>query len=150
MKRFVIHEHKANRAGLHYDLRLETSFPGKGKGLLSFASRKLQALLDKKLKRVLLFETAWHETFWLHFKGVIAEGYGKGELSILDSGKYELLKDQSMYKAYTGGHIVIHIHGKKYDECLSLVRMDKIKNEFNGINPKKTWLCTLVHCNRYT
>ena len=144
VERFVIHEHLAERAGRHFDLRLETSFPGKGKGLLSFASRKLDELIEGKLKRVLLFETEWHETFWLHFKGTIAEGYGKGTLKIWDSGKYELLKSDSMYKSYKDGHIVIRLMGK-HKVILSLVRIDKIKTGFSGINPKKTWLCTVKH-----
>ena len=87
MKRFALHEHKAKRAGLHYDLRLEWH----GGTVMSFAMRYLPpATLGVKR---LAIEQPLHDEESLHFEGAIEEGYGAGELRMIDSGEYDLLKE---------------------------------------------------------
>jgi DNA ligase D-like protein (predicted 3'-phosphoesterase) len=79
---FVVHEHKAKRAGLHYDLRLEVN------GVLkSWAIRK-SIPLESGVKR-LAIEQENHELEYAEFEGIIEEGYGAGEVKIWDKGKYE-------------------------------------------------------------
>ena len=85
--RFVVHEHRAIRAGLHHDIRL-----GKDCVLKSWATRKLPDLIDNKTKRIMLFPTPDHSPDWIDFSGEITDKYGKGQVSIWDSGSYKIIK----------------------------------------------------------
>lgn len=85
--RFTLHEHKAKRAGLHYDLRLEVE----GGEVRSFAMR-YQPPTEPGIKRMAI-EQPLHEQESLDFEGTIEEGYGAGELKIIDSGQYEAAKE---------------------------------------------------------
>lgn len=78
---FIIHEHHADRAGLHYDLRIK-----KGNILKSWSTRKLPDLANGTLKRIQAFPTEDHEMDWYDFEGEIKEGYGKGKVYIWDKG----------------------------------------------------------------
>lgn len=109
--RFVIHEHHADRAGLHYDIRLE-----KDGVLKSFVTRKLPMLLDNEATKIMLIPTPDHDLEWIDFQGDIEDGYGKGLVRIYDSGKYELLK-------WDTKHIVIKFHGKKLIGKFALVKV---------------------------
>ena len=83
--RFVVHEHKADKVGLHYDLRLEHN------GVLkSWATRKLPDLVSDQTQKISLFEQPDHQMDWLNFSGEIQDGYGKGTVKIWDSGTYIL------------------------------------------------------------
>jgi DNA ligase D-like protein (predicted 3'-phosphoesterase) len=86
-KRFALHEHRAKRAGLHYDLRLEWH---NGK-VMSFAMRYSPPTASG-VKRLAL-EQPLHEEESLGFEGVIEKGYGAGELKIIDSGEYRSVKE---------------------------------------------------------
>jgi DNA ligase D-like protein (predicted 3'-phosphoesterase) len=86
-KKFVLHQHKAKRAGLHYDLRLEWH----GGTVMSFAMRYSPPTAPG-VKR-LAIEQPLHEEKSLYIEGIISEGYGAGELKIIDSGKYDLVKE---------------------------------------------------------
>ncbi len=83
--RFVIHEHNARRAGLHYDLRLEM-----GGVLKDWAFRK-QPPLEPGVKRYGVQQED-HDLMWLDFEGEIKEGYGAGTMRIWDKGEYEVLE----------------------------------------------------------
>jgi DNA ligase D-like protein (predicted 3'-phosphoesterase) len=85
--RFTLHEHKARKAGLHYDLRLEWH----GGEVMSFAMR-YQPPTTYGVKR-LAIEQPLHTEESLDFEGVIEEGYGAGELRKIDSGEYDLVKE---------------------------------------------------------
>ena len=77
---FVVHEHKARRAGLHYDLRIKV-----GNVLKDWAFRK-PIPLEAGLKR-LGIEQPDHHPSWLDFEGDITDGYGAGTLNIWDKGE---------------------------------------------------------------
>lgn len=85
--RFTLHEHKAKKAGLHYDLRLEWQ----GGGVRSFAMR-YQPPTAPGVKRMAI-EQPLHEEWSLDFEGEIEEGYGAGELKKTDSGEYQIVKE---------------------------------------------------------
>jgi len=85
--RFTLHEHKAKKAGLHYDLRLEWH----NGTVMSFAMR-YQPPTAPGVKR-LAIEQPLHDVESLDFDGVIEEGYGAGELRKIDSGYYDLMKE---------------------------------------------------------
>ena len=96
---FIIHEHHADKAKLHYDIRLEHN------GVLkSWATRKLPELLTNKLSKIQLFPTPDHSLDWLTFgvtksnikdihpdKYIIKDGYGKGMVYIYDKGTYDTI-----------------------------------------------------------
>jgi len=82
---FVVHEHHARRAGLHYDLRLEI-----GGVLKSWAFRK-ELPTTPGIKRLGIPQPD-HEPSYADFEGVIEEGYGAGLVRIWDRGEFKLLE----------------------------------------------------------
>lgn len=98
---FVIQQHQALRAGLHYDLRL-----GKDGVLKSWATRKIPELISNEVKKIILFKTPDHDASWAFFKGTIAEGYGKGKVKIWDKGTY-----REIY--WSDDHITVEFNGSK-------------------------------------
>lgn len=85
--KFLIHEHHADRAGLHYDIRLE-----KDCVLKSWACRKLPELLSGKTKKILIIQQPDHNPDWFDFQGTIEDGYGKGKIKIWDKGTINIIK----------------------------------------------------------
>ena len=100
MSRFVIHEHKALKAGWHHDLRLERS------GVLkSWAVRK--GVPEEPGVRRLAASVEDHDLSYRKFEGKIPEGqYGAGEVKIWDHGTYET-------KVWSDTKIEVTFHGKK-------------------------------------
>lgn len=76
---WVVQKHKAERAGLHYDIR----FGPPEYGLFSFVSRKG---LPKPGEKFLVKRTQLHEGQYANFEGKILRGYGKGQVWIHDKG----------------------------------------------------------------
>jgi len=97
--RFVVHEHRARRAGLHYDLRLEREGV-----LMDWAFRK-EPPLEPGIKRFGVKQPD-HGLEWLGFEGTIDDGYGAGEMRIWDSGTYELVEEK-------GGLMKIRLEGSR-------------------------------------
>ncbi len=98
MPKFVIQEHFAERAGHHYDLRLEIEGVAK--------SWALRYLPQRRGERRLAIQTEDHTLEYMDFEGVIPAGYGKGKVLIWDRGTYELLereKGKVTYPALKGG-----------------------------------------------
>lgn len=80
--RYVVHEHRAKRAGLHYDLRFESS--RLTKSIESYSSRHPLPRVAG-IKRMLIKQPN-HDKRWLSFEGEIESGYGAGTLKIWDKG----------------------------------------------------------------
>lgn len=76
--RYIVHEHKADKAGLHYDLRIEIA---KDK-VISIAFRHYPIGKNKTMGVI----QPLHESYWMTFQGEIKHGYGKGKLRIVDKG----------------------------------------------------------------
>lgn len=83
--RFVVHEHHARRAGLHYDLRLEMN------GVLKDWAFRKELPLVSGIKRFGVQQPD-HDLSWLDFEGEIEGGYGAGVMRIWDKGYYELIE----------------------------------------------------------
>jgi len=82
---FVVQAHKARRAGLHYDFRLEID------GVLkSWAFRK-ELPVGPGVRRLGIPQVD-HEMSYAAFEGEIAGGYGAGTVEIWDKGEYELIQ----------------------------------------------------------
>ena len=141
--RFVIQSHHAEKAGHHFDLRLEfpvtslqkalgtyggkrtpeTSEPMEenpdrpGTVYRSFAVRK--HTLPTEETKLFVAETENHPIEYGEFSGTIGEGYGKGEVEIFDKGTYELL-DVEGDKKYT-----MDFKGKKLNGIHTFVKYNK-------------------------
>ncbi|MEN2974630.1 MAG: DNA polymerase ligase N-terminal domain-containing protein [Candidatus Caldarchaeales archaeon] len=97
---FVVHEHHARRAGLHYDLRLEME------GVLKSWAMRKEPPTTKGVKR-LCIPQADHELSYSNFEGEIVEGYGAGTVKIWDRGEYILQEYEPDKK------IIINMVGSK-------------------------------------
>lgn len=101
MNTFNIQEHQADKAGLHYDLRIEN-----GGVLESWAIRHWPAVRGAKR---LAIRVADHPLEWAAFEGTIPEGYGKGTVRTYDEGVYEpIMYTPSLIKLRLNGS---RIHG---------------------------------------
>ena len=102
--RFIIHHHFADRAGEHFDLRIE-----KDGVLKSWATRKLDDLLENPTIKIQLFQTPDHNLEeWINFKGHIPSGeYGGGTVEIFDKGSVKIIKwdDKSKVVIFNGKKI---------------------------------------------
>lgn len=141
--RFVIHDHTAERAGRHFDLRLEfpvaslhqalNSYEGKripgteepiekypdepGTVYRSFAVKKHTIPTGKA--KLFIVETEDHPIEYGSFKGSISEGYGAGEVDIFDKGTFEIL-DVEGDKKYT-----LDFHGEELNGVYALVKYNQ-------------------------
>jgi DNA ligase D-like protein (predicted 3'-phosphoesterase) len=114
--RFVVQKHAAKT--LHYDFRLEI-----GGVLKSWAVPKGPSL-DPTQKR-LAIEVEDHPLSYIHFEGVIPEGYyGAGEVIVWDKGEYEVKEGESIGDQYEKGSIIVELKGKKLKGWFRMVRMN--------------------------
>ena len=150
--KFLIQLHKADKAGIHFDLRLEfpvvnlheslgqyegkrlpgtsepmQKYPDKpGTVLRSFAVRKHK--IPSGSEKLFIVETEDHPSSYFSFSGEITEGYGKGTVEKWDHGTYELL-DVEGDKKYT-----IEFHGDKLKGIFTFV---KYQNGYLWLKTKK-------------
>ena len=113
MPKFVIQEHFAEKAGHHYDLRLEMDGVAK--------SWALRYLPQKRGEKRLAIQTEDHTVEYMDFEGMIPAGYGKGRVLIWDKGEYELLEREE-------GKIKFRLKGEKLKGDFVLIRFPKVKN----------------------
>jgi DNA ligase D-like protein (predicted 3'-phosphoesterase) len=112
--RFVIQDHHAETAGQHYDLRLEND-----EGAMSSWALPRHKL-PKDKEKLLAVKVEDHPISYNKFEGEIKEGYGKGEVSIHDSGTYEEIewsKSKIVFKLKgkeKGTYNLIHTSGNKW------------------------------------
>ena len=110
--KFVIHEHHALRAGIHYDLRIAHDCV-----LKSWASRKMPDLVKGDLRKMSLFQTPDHGLDWFDFEGEITDVYGKGKVKIWDTGDVDVIKWDK--------NIIIEFKGSKLTGKYAIVPMTK-------------------------
>lgn len=77
---YVIQEHKAKKAGLHYDFRI--ALQGKA---LSWATKKL--FPTQPGSSIALFRQPDHTVEYMSFSGTLPEGYGAGSVRVMEKGK---------------------------------------------------------------
>lgn len=126
---FVIQEHHATR--LHYDFRLEHDGV-----LVSWAVPKGVPASTKK--NHLAVQTEDHPMEYGSFEGTIPEGeYGGGEVSIWDTGTFELEKWRE------GKEVIVTLYGQE-DGPLGGPRKYALIHTGNGSGPKENWLLHLM------
>jgi len=81
---YVIHDHHAERAGRHYDLRL----CDKQGNAHSWAMRYWPLTGERRLA----VQQPTHTKQYMNFSGVIEDGYGKGNVNIWKKGRAEIVK----------------------------------------------------------
>lgn len=96
--RFVIHEHEADKAGLHYDFRFEK--PENKNKLYSFA---LKFINFESGEKELMIDGGEHDHSWLDVeKKEIEEGeYGAGTITKIDGGVLDVDSDYEKGKKYS-------------------------------------------------
>lgn len=124
---FVVQKHKAKRAGLHYDFRLEMPTK-KGVKLVSWVIRKGPSL-NPKMKR-LAIETVDHDLKYGKFEGFTEEGYGAGKTIIWDSGTYKIVKPEIKSKEDL----------KKIKMFEFILSGKKLRGRFLMIRTKQGWI----------
>ncbi|MFH1835792.1 MAG: DNA polymerase ligase N-terminal domain-containing protein [Methanobacteriota archaeon] len=115
MKRFVIHEHDANIAGWHHDLRLERNHV-----LKSWAVPK--GVPQESGVRRIAIQVEDHKLSYRKFEGKIPEGqYGAGSVKIWDQGTYETT-------SWNKTKIEVTFSGKRLQSDYILRWMEKMKS----------------------
>ncbi|HUU87767.1 MAG TPA: DNA polymerase ligase N-terminal domain-containing protein [Candidatus Glassbacteria bacterium] len=122
---FVVTEHHAKRAGLHWDLRFEMP---KSKLWASFAVRKGVPLSPGK--KVLAVKTHDHKRDEALLTGKIESGYGAGTLKEWDRG-------QCVIHKYSPAHVAIEFKGKKIKGMYHLINIGIKDKNFEG---QQYWL----------
>jgi len=110
--KFIVVEHDAKKARLHWDLRFE--MPNKKNIWMSFAVRKGIPL--KPGKKVLAIRTHNHTKEEALFLGTIKKGYGEGKLKKWDDG-------QCIIHKFGTAHIVIEFKGHKVKGLYHLINI---------------------------
>ena len=105
--RFVIQLHKADKAGEHFDLRLEND----NGSMSSWVIPKHHLPKDKE--KLLAIKVEDHPVSYMKFEGEIKSGYGKGTVKIYDSGTYEEIDG--------GNSKVFKLNGKKEKGYYNLI-----------------------------
>jgi hypothetical protein len=106
---FVIHEHHAEKAGLHYDLRLVDPATHIAH---SWAIRNLP--INTSGQKALAVRQPDHTEKYTKFEGILTDGYGKGIVKIYKAGKAEVLKS-------TGAHLRFNLYDGTRTTRLSLI-----------------------------
>lgn len=124
---FVIQEHHARR--LHYDFRLEHDGV-----LVSWALPK--GVPTDPAKNRLAVQTEDHPLEYGSFEGTIPRGeYGAGEVTIWDSGTYELEK-------WRDGEVIVSLHGQPGGRLGAPTRVALIRT--GGEGKDDNWLMHLM------
>ena len=107
MSSFVVQEHVADRAGHHFDLRLND-----GQVLQSWVLRYIPHSKGEKRLAIRMPE---HPKEYEDFEGQIDEGYGKGSVSIWDQGEYDVVKaSPGFYEVFLSGDKLVGHYDLKY------------------------------------
>ena len=113
MGKFVVHEHEAQKAGWHHDLRLE-----RGGVLKSWAVPK--GVPEEPGVRRLAKQVEDHDLEYGKFEGRIPKGqYGAGRVIIWDSGTYKTI-------SWSDNKIEVTFHGKRLHGEYLLLWMEKM------------------------
>jgi len=116
--KFIVVEHRANKAGLHYDLRFK--MPNSNLWA-SFAVRK--GIPTSPGQKVLAVKTHDHTEKEALFIGTIKQGYGAGVLKKWDDG-------QCIIHKYGRGHIVVEFKGRKIKGLYHMVTTGVIDKDY--------------------
>lgn len=119
--KFVVQQHNATQ--LHYDFRLELD------GVLKSWAVPKGPSMNPKVKRLAMMVED-HPVGYLKFEGVIAEGYGAGEVIVWDIGTYHYPdvtnfkeSEKLLNEGLNKGDLKFFLDGKKLKGSFVLVKM---------------------------
>lgn len=112
MRKFVVHEHEARKAGWHHDLRLERNGVLKSWAVPKGVPEELEV-------RRLAKQVEDHNLDYGKFEGRILFGYGAGKVKIWDRGMYET-------NSWSDTKIEVIFHGKRLHGEYVLRWMEKM------------------------
>ena len=118
--KFVVIEHHAIKARLHWDLRFKMEG---SENWASFAVRK--GIPTESGSKVLAVRTNDHSTEEALFTGTIKDGYGAGKLSKWDGGSCIIHK-------YSSSHIIIGLEGSKVKGLYHLISTGFIDKNYKS------------------
>lgn len=118
--KFIVVEHKAQRAGLHYDIRFRMP---NSKNWASFASRKPLPL--EPSKKTMVIRTHDHTEEEALYLGKIESGYGSGVLKKWDDGKCSIEK-------YSSAHIAVRFNGRKIKGLYHFISTGVIDRKYDS------------------
>src|SRR4051794_18629480 len=131
---FVVQKHRAHRAGLHWDFRLEHD------GVLwSWAVRRGPSMdpADKRLAA----HVEDHPIDYAEFQGHIPEGqYGAGDVETWDRGTWEPVTDPDA--GLRDGELKFRLHGTRLNGGFVLVRL---RPRSNRQSEQDNWLLIKEH-----
>lgn len=111
---YVIQKHEADKAGLHYDLRLGGAASG-------VAHSWVIKSIPMSGQKVLAIEQSDHTLEYMRFSGRLGKGYGKGYVTIAAIGKAEILEsgpDKIVFNIYQGAdtqrYLLLRTNGKNW------------------------------------
>lgn len=116
--KFIVVEHHAVKARLHYDLRF---IMPNSKNWMSFAVRK--GIPTSPGTKVLAVRTHDHSNEEALYLGKIEKGYGAGDLKKWDDGECEIIK-------FGTGHITIRFFGKKIKGVYHLINTGVFNRQY--------------------
>jgi bifunctional non-homologous end joining protein LigD len=87
---YIVQEHNAKKAGLHWDLRLQ-AIGDEGKSVL-FSWAIPKGIPEHPGTKRLALRMPDHALSWASFEGRITDGYGEGTVKLWDKGSYIPLK----------------------------------------------------------
>lgn len=106
----AVHDHRAERRGRHFDLRLGDPATGRAH------SWAMHDKWPKPGERTWAIQQPTHTVKYMDFVGKIEEGYGKGDVKLFDRGKTEIVNAKP-------GHISFNIYRGSGPEEYSLHRV---------------------------
>ena len=116
--KFIVVEHDANKARLHWDLRFQMP---KSSNWASYAVRK--GIPTVPGKKVLAIRTHDHSRAEALFIGTIKQGYGAGKLKKWDDGSCIIHK-------YSPSHIAIEFKGRKVKGMYHLISTGVVDRDY--------------------
>lgn len=117
--RFVVQEHHAKKAGLHWDFRLEDEDnPG------MFDSWVIKKLGKVRQRCYLMIAVEPHSEVCAYFEGEYGPGYGEGPVHVWDKGTYLFIDEDEQRNEYK-----IYLDGEKLNGVYKI----KIKPDGNAL-----------------
>jgi len=127
---YVLHNHEANRAGQHFDLRLGDPRTGQAH---SWVVKSWPAPGEK----VLAIQQPTHTVKYMSFEGNIPSGYGAGNVSIADNSTIEVIKsepDKITFYKYDGPYVARYTLLRTNNDMWLLVNHTSSKELMNYYN----------------
>ena len=124
---FGVHDHHADRAGRHFDLRLGDPATG-----IAHSWALPKSRMPEPGEKLLAVMQPDHTVEYMDFKGRIAEGYGKGRVDLHARDKVEVLyasEDRVRFNRYEGRTISEYVLVRMADKQWLVMNVTPVRTE---------------------